>query len=379
MNHEEVAHIIPTFERPRVCQRLIDSIRAYYPSANIYVCDDSRTPHRYDGAHNIPAPAYDIGLSAKRNHLVDATDEPYILLHDDDYIFTDNSDLSVMWDLFHEFDEVGIVCGERRDSRFHFRRAGWFCGKVWPEASVRYHRPPDEQYQTVTVGGRTLRYHPVDFAMNWYLADRRTVELVPWDEELKLQEHIEHFSRLAAVRAQHHPDERSLAWRDRYQVRSTGEVQRRDTGDDRVWVFAKATFANKQHLSHLDGNVAHQGNWYRVDPDYASELRDLGVIAEEVDMRLARPFPLPDNPAPGEAGHAPCHVLLALDVTCLHSRDMTDTFESMRTRDEFWTLKQQKLGTVETDIVQWNDHPRMPTDPFQDTITDEMLSLPTLE
>jgi hypothetical protein len=348
------------------------------PESHVYVCDDSRRPYRYEGATNVPATAYDIGLSAKRNLLVDATDESYIMLHDDDYVMMEETDLSVLWDLLHAFDDVGIVCAERAEKRGKdWHAKGWFTGRLWPQGSLRYHRPPEGRYDTVTVKGRTLRYHRVDFGMNWFLADRETLELVPFDEELKLQEHAEFFARLAAVRAEHDPDERSAKWRERYQEREYGAPQKLEPDSEgKVMVYARRSFSNRKHLSHLPGSMAHRGNWYRIDYEYAKDLLDMGHVASPVEMHDARPFPLPSNAGPSEDGHVPCGVLLALDTICVHDPQGSPTYNGMRRRDEFWSLKHQKLGTNERDMVQWNDYPYGEIGPV--TVKDQHLALPEL-
>lgn len=353
--HDQIAHIIPTHERPAMCQRLVDSILRQWPEARVYVCDDSKKPQTYDGATDVPATAYDIGLSAKRNLLVEATTEPYVMLWDDDYIAYEGTDLAPFWAVLQKRDHIGIVGGEWL---LGDQRRIWFAGDVTPDGPVKRHRPPEGPPESLDHEGETYRFHECDFVPNWFLARRETLELVPWDPELKLQEHIEYFCRMAAVRAQHGGDSREEAWRERYEARAQGESLYEPESDKRL-VYCHCKFSNERELAHLKNHTAEKGDWIEVRPQYADQLEEKGLVSRLTEMTDTRPFPLPDNPPPESDEHVPLGVALAVDTTCVHDRDhdVNEDYKANRRRDKFWTLQHQKLGCQQSDMVQWSEYP----------------------
>lgn len=369
--HDQIAHILPTHERPAMCQRLVDSILRQWPEARVYVCDDSKSPSTYDGATDVQATAYDIGLSAKRNLLVEASDEPYLMLWDDDYIAYEATDLMPFWAVLQKREDIGIVGGEWL---LGGRRRIWFAGEVTPDGPVKRHRPPQGSPESLRYDGETYRFHECDFVPNWLMARRETLELVPWDEELKLQEHIEYFCRMAAIRAQHGGAPREEAWRERYQARARGEAMYEAAGDRRL-VYAHCTFSNARKLSHLEGHTAKKGQWIEVAPGYADQLEEKGLVSSLTEMTDTRPFPLPDNAPPGSGEHVPVGVALAVETTCVHDRDhdVNEDYNESRTRDKFWRLQHQKLGCQQSDMVQWSDYPH--GEPDFPTPSEEILTL----
>lgn len=348
----KVAHIIPTHERPGVCQRLVNSINDRWDNARVYVCDDSENPARYEGAVNVIAPAYDIGLSAKRNRLVQKSDEPYIFLWDDDYIATEDTSLEMFMHTLNALEDVGIVGGEWMLGGGN--RSVWFTGNFWVEGPIQKHRPPDEPKFVDTEMGK-VRYHDVMFTPNWFLAERETIESIYWDERLKLQEHTEFFARMAAARAKRGSDrEYDNIWLERYEERSDGTEDVIVDENGMVEVYSLATFKNATKLQHLGGMVrAH--TWVKLDEDYARELAQKGFVHTRKEMTDARPFYVPDVDS-----SVNLEVVFIPDTTCWHLRwDEGSTnaiYDENRSRDEFMPYQRQKMGTEDTEFIQWSNY-----------------------
>lgn len=370
---EEVAHIIPTHERPRVAKRLIQSIRHHYPQANIYVCDDSRDPHQYEGAVNVPATAYDIGLSAKRNLLVQASDEPYVFLWDDDYICTSNTSVRGFLEVLKALDSVGVVGGEW--TLEHGNRDVWFTGRIIPDGATLRLRPPSTSPATVSVESGAYRVHRVDLLPNWFLADRRTLEACPWDPELKVNEHLEFFARLTALRAQEtgEPTERGARWLRRWKRLEAGKPVVEVSENGKVAIQAKGTFRSRKYLSHLDDNRISRGDWTEVDEEYAQQLCESGKAVRLQQEADTRPFPLPSDV------EAPLGAVLCPDFTCRHHREEArgDGYDEQRfRRNKFMPLQKAKLGISERDLVQWSQYQY--EDPNFTEPEPDLLQLPDL-
>lgn len=368
VDHDQIAHIIPTHERPQMAQRLVDSINEQFPGARVYVCDDSASPSEYEGCENVASPAYDIGLSAKRNVLVEATDEPYVFVWDDDYIAYESTRLEPFWHVLREVEDIGIVGGEwlLNDSR-----TVWFTGNVDYKGPKKFHEPPQE-IKTVETEAGQIRYNPCDFVPNWFLADRRTLEVCPWDQQLKLQEHIEHFARLLAIRAEHYPSERGRRWRERYLARSKGKTVHREPEGGMMYVYTLASFSNDKYLSNRPGNHVSRDEWIKVPTEYGEELLDLGLAQDGNDMEGTRPFPLPSVPPPGDENSIPLRVALIPDTTCIHDRDhrTSEQYMEQRRRQRFWDLQHQKMGCTNTDMRQWTEYPWVEFDYTEPTESD---------
>jgi len=370
---DEIAHIIPTIGRPRVAQRLINSILRFYPAARVYVCDDSEDPRDYEGAVSVPATAYDIGLSAKRNRLVQVTDEPYIFVWDDDYICTKNTDLRVFYDLLRSLEDVGIVGGEW--TLGNGQREVWFTGTLNPKGTKLRLEHPTEPPQSAETGSGPVRYHRVDCVPNWFLAERETLTTCPWDEVLKLNEHMEFFARLSAIRAgsEETPSEEGRELRRRWKRLERGEALAESKGDDRKMIEARGTFRNGKELAHVGGMV-RRGDWIPVRPGYADALIEKELAVPLDEAADTRPFPLP-NPA----DDVPLGVAFTPDTTCRHHRheSRNERYNEKRFRpDTFLPLKREKLGITERKFVQWSSYPFGEPD-FSDP-DPETLELPTL-
>ena len=367
--NDNIAHIIPTYERPAVAQRLVNSIRRHYPDANIYICDDSKYPATYDKAVNIKSPAYDIGLSAKRNLLVRRTSEPYVFVWDDDYICTEDTSVELFYQLIQEVDELGIVGGNWTMGN---KRTSWFAGWALPNGPIRKHVPPSETFISTPLGIDVARWHRVQFLPNWLLADRRTLQACPWDEELKLQEHIEFFTRLAALRAPYSKDERDQEWRRRYNKRSIGDIELVCDSNGRVPIFITTTLKNKRRFSDRKNGIVRRGNWVRVEYDYAMQLEKKGYGTTTVSTVGGRPFPLRevDN-------DVPLGVALLVNTTCIHDRRGVGTseyYKEQRYQRSWRHLQFQKTGTSDVEMKQWHDYPN---GSYDFTFDESLLDLPT--
>ena len=108
--------VIKTFERPYCTNRIIDSIFHYYPKMKVIVGDDSRNPGENDAVeyHKLP---FNSGISYGRNFLIDQVKTKYFLLLDDDFIFTEKTDLNTLLNILEDNDIDLLVMGAYGHSR----------------------------------------------------------------------------------------------------------------------------------------------------------------------------------------------------------------------------------------------------------------------
>ncbi len=168
-------------------------IQEFLPGAHVYVADSSRMPRRYQGAVSVPV-GVDAGIGAKRNALVAATSEPYIWLLDDDMLFTDDTHLATMWHILHSSHKIGLVSCRKRD-RARNRWANSEGNFIVQPKVLRIERPHISDFTRTGVP-----FLWCDMAPMFFLARRRVLECVPFDESTKTcGEHIDWFLRLAAA------------------------------------------------------------------------------------------------------------------------------------------------------------------------------------
>ena len=191
----DLTAVIKTFERPACLQRLIHSIRRYYPRLRIVVADDGLHPSPRDDVDYLRLPP-DVGLSAGRNALLSQVRTPYFLLLDDDLRFTRHTRIEQLLAVARR--AAGTIAGgtyvrckrkfglwtQRRPQPYHgvFERKG-------DQLALRrgWHGPCEDHYHC-------------DVVHNFFVAGTDDVlRLGGWNPALKLHEHEEFFLRAAQV------------------------------------------------------------------------------------------------------------------------------------------------------------------------------------
>lgn len=179
----ELTVLIKTFERPRVLERLVASIRRFYPRLAILIVDDSRNPVAPEGVDTLALP-YDSGLSAGRKAGLERIATRYFLLLDDDFVFYRGTDVVSALAVMERCPEIDILGGEVVDLPF-YSTLDYRSGGLYPTASESL-RPPG-----TLVGG--LPAH--DKVANFFIGRTERVRLVDWDPALRIMEHADFFTR----------------------------------------------------------------------------------------------------------------------------------------------------------------------------------------
>ena len=190
---KDVTLLISSFERVPSLERLLASIPATIGPVATIVADDSignpAMPY-YDWVTYLHC-RYDTGLSAKRNMMVREAKTDFVVILDDDFEFTRGTRLDKMRRLFDQFERVGIVAGRVMDRR---RRERPYQGRLEVrgeegQKTVILRRPiPGDAFQHE---GTILTW--CDFTTNFFMARREVLLDNPWDDALKVAEHLPFF------------------------------------------------------------------------------------------------------------------------------------------------------------------------------------------
>lgn len=150
----DITAIVQTFKRPECIERLVASIKAYYPDLKILINDDSET---------------DKGISYGRNYLVSQVKTPYYLILDDDFIFTDETKIELLLDKIGDYD---IVAGALREG-----------------GHILHYEGKLENIDGVLQMSQTTE-EPLDIVCQFFLAKQ---EVSGWNESIKIGEHTAFF------------------------------------------------------------------------------------------------------------------------------------------------------------------------------------------
>ena len=178
--------VIKTFERPYCTNRIIDSIFQYYPKMKVIVGDDSRNPGENDAVdyHKLP---FNSGISYGRNFLIDQVKTKYFLLLDDDFIFTEKTDLNTLLNIL-EGNDIDLVAGNILENLKLRDLSG--IGVMRQEGGTLY--ITRKEYL-----GKHLNYYTCDFVPNFFMANTERIKQAgAWDNELKVQEHWAFFYKI---------------------------------------------------------------------------------------------------------------------------------------------------------------------------------------
>jgi len=117
---EKLGLVFATMQRPHTAQRLINSVRTYFPKMPIYVADQSEPTdemrHYYAGNNcEVAWMDFDIGVCASRNAAVSMVKEPYFILCDDDFYFGPETSFDTGLKILESTPDIGIVGGRLFD------------------------------------------------------------------------------------------------------------------------------------------------------------------------------------------------------------------------------------------------------------------------
>lgn len=177
MNLRDTTVIVKTFERPDLLDRLLVSVRRFYPDVPVLVADDSLKPVDHPLATRTFRMPHDSGLPAGRNLLLREVDTPYLVTCDDDFVFRADTRLEMLTAVLDADPAIDLVAGHADDGNRAWR--------VWDG------RKPEERHGCLLV----------DYVRNFFAARTDSImDLGGWSEATKIGgEHEDFFRRAKAA------------------------------------------------------------------------------------------------------------------------------------------------------------------------------------
>jgi len=198
---------ITAFNRPECLERLVQSIRERFPAVPILVADNGWEPADLEGWSGIELVEVerDCGLSACRNWIADQCTTDYLVLCEEDFVFDDRTDLAAALAVLEENPQLGMIGGSLEVGQQMQHYARRFQLETAPEGQVLRAVPAGGPMQQ----SGPARWRLCDMVFNWGILRTAAARECPWDEALKLGEHVDWFLRLqleTAWQVAHTPD-----------------------------------------------------------------------------------------------------------------------------------------------------------------------------
>lgn len=221
----DVTFGITSFERPGLLTNLVRSIRHHYPLAKIVVADNGRQKCALpDTVQRLDLP-FDCGLSRARNALIDTLTTKYLLVLEDDFLFTSETSIEPLVEILQSDPEVGAVGGALRSCQGRVAAYALDLEVFRGTLTVR------EATHRVRFTPSGLSYRLCDMIWNFALFRQEMLAEHRWQDRLKVGEHCPYFHQVklagrwriaacAATRIYHVPEKRPpsyLQYRQRAQ------------------------------------------------------------------------------------------------------------------------------------------------------------------
>lgn len=200
----DVTIIIKTFLRDEYFFSYVESIRRKYPDIQILVADDGHDSIKKrlfvrKNCNGYYRMKFDSGLPAGRNLLVKKVTTPYIVIGDDDFFYTSNTDLDKMRKLM---DIADIAGGAVEKDKVLQHYEGFITNN-----GDHFKYTPLELTDWKEHNG--VHYKECDIVFNFAMFKKEVFDKVLWDERIKvIYEHSDFFIRakLAGIKTVYTPE-----------------------------------------------------------------------------------------------------------------------------------------------------------------------------
>lgn len=199
---QDVVILITTFQRDDLFFQCVKSIREFYPDIAIFSVDTGRQKEE-DGVLNIEYKytqyrlQFDAGVCAAKNEGLRRIPEKYkyIIILEDDVIFTENTRLEIWYDILERREHIGIIGGAftKDDGRGHRRPQQYEATLDIKDNAIHLEKmehPLPSRWERLS----NIRFFYCDVVINCFMMRRAVWNDVKWDERFKTSpEHTDFF------------------------------------------------------------------------------------------------------------------------------------------------------------------------------------------
>jgi glycosyltransferase involved in cell wall biosynthesis len=188
---DDITVCIPTFERPHCLERLLSSIRRFYPDIKVIVADNGQqrpareVSEKYKAEYHLLP--FDVGLSATRNHLTKVANTHLIFYVDDDMEFIKETDLETLKHLFKISNAHILAIGMKNPDSL---KTVLYAGRLVIRDKILY-----RDCKPYGLLNGCVNVTHFDVVQNVFLATKEKILSILWDERLKMAELMDFFLR----------------------------------------------------------------------------------------------------------------------------------------------------------------------------------------
>jgi GT2 family glycosyltransferase len=206
--HREYAICMVTFMRDSKLKDCIESIQKYYPDewVRLYIADQNESIteemqnyyiNLQSKGHIVVKTPYNSGLALGRNTLVNKVKEPYLLIIDDDFRFTEKTDLTKLKNILESKEDIGI-CGGKLLGQDPYLAWIYYNPVLKKILKIKTNYIPHSTCKTIQYPYRPFEtvYDYSDIVLNFFLAKTEVFKDIQWDNNLVMVEHSDYFLRL---------------------------------------------------------------------------------------------------------------------------------------------------------------------------------------
>jgi len=210
---DDVTIIIGTLQREKALKACLTSIRDFYPTIPVLVIDDGpeRDPKKIQEKKRLVSGfqakyyklAYDTGAGEKRNFGIRMARTNYVVILDDDFVFTGRTNLLAMRSILEQRPEITILGGEVKDLSGHHGTRGSRLirgAELNKDGSIKFryfHRYKIENpsLQNIAYLKKEYSFYPCSYVRTFMMI--RKHDKIHWDPDLKTNpDHIDFFLRM---------------------------------------------------------------------------------------------------------------------------------------------------------------------------------------
>lgn len=186
---------VTVFDRPGHLVRFLESVRKFFPTIPINIADNGFDPVPSSILDSFQGISYhrmevDCGLSVCRNHLLDTCSSPYLMICEEDFEFTEETQLGKMISVLEDDPEIALVGAplvNENGERAEFSKCfDYFRGRL---TTIDNQNP-------FRVTKDLVSYRYADMVFNFFLCRKEAFPDIRWDASLKLAEHLDHMFRI---------------------------------------------------------------------------------------------------------------------------------------------------------------------------------------
>lgn len=287
---KDTAVLITTFLRDEFLFRCIESIRRYYPDIPIFVGDNGRpdqgkTKFCSENKCEILELAFDLGVAGTRNEALKFIPQEYeyIVVVEDDIVFTEHTNLSMWRKILEAEKEIGIVGGLLKLSIAEDQH---YEANTWIDGDTHYiEKLTDPEWKAVG----DIKYFLCDLILNVFMMRKEVWDEVKWDPQFKTAfEHSDFFLRL-----KYETDEvgnpvfkngKAVLKKDPFRIAYTPDT----------WMFHKKDMRNWEYQKYRARAVGYQQfkEKWKVESSISSfnkvsPMRDRYLGIKDENLRLA--------------------------------------------------------------------------------------------